>query len=129
MRLEAPLVRTDASVVTYNPLPFFRQMKPNVNGRRAARLEQEMMTSNLGTVLDLSGTGVRLLCRRPPEIGSEAALTLRCLGQEATLRAVVVWCQKVGFLRHEMGLHFIDPTDEQRRQLTALAMVGRRRVA
>ena len=99
---------------------------PSGNGRRrAGRLEQELMTSSGGRVLDLSATGVRTVTRRAPAIGRVMKLTLLCLGDGVVLDAEVVWRRRTGLFRYEVGYRFVDPTREQQAQLAALAQTGR----
>lgn len=66
---------------------------------------------NLGTILDLSSGGLRLLCKAKPDDVTRVELTSG--DDSVVLPARVVWCHKVGMRKYVMGLEFGDLDAEQ----------------
>jgi hypothetical protein len=93
------------------------------NARRAGRVRMEMVSSTLGEVLDLSATGARIRCSRKPDFaqGSELSVELDGIDGPFAVQAKVAWIRRAGLRKHEAGLEFVEPTDEVRKQLAALA--------
>jgi hypothetical protein len=83
----------------------------------------EMVSSTLGEVRDLSATGVRIRCSHKPECspGSEMDIELAGIDGPFTVRARVAWVRRAGLRKHELGLEFLNPSEETRRSLAALA--------
>jgi len=91
--------------------------------RQRGRIEQESLTSNLGPVLDVSASGVRILARRVPK--GEVTVELIGLGGRFEHRGRVVWSKRIGLFKHEIGIEFEDITPEMSQQLTRLATDNR----
>ena len=93
------------------------------NARRAGRVRMEMVSSTLGDVLDLSATGMRIRCARKPDCsaGSELDVELEGLDGSFQVHAKVAWVKRTGLRKHEVGLEFVDPDTEVRKQLAGLA--------
>lgn len=85
-------------------------------------METESIACNLGPVLNLSATGMRVLCWKTPK----NPVTIELVGCEThlTVQGEVAWIQKVGLFRRVVGIHFVGLTEEQTRQLTSMAMVN-----
>jgi len=93
--------------------------------RNAARLRQEGVESTLGTVVDLSLTGMRVIARGIP---SEAVdVRISTPEEQVFLRVEVAWSKRIGFRRREVGLRFLDVTDDQKAILQRIAYTCRDR--
>lgn len=93
--------------------------------RAAARLPQDaLVRCNVGTVCDLSRTGVRVRCKRLPS-SSLLHLALSDGRRQVTLKAEVVWVNKLGFRKYELGMHFLGPTPDEIRIISQFAMYNR----
>lgn len=89
------------------------------------RLRMEEITCPLGTLVDLSLTGMRV--RGPSEMSGVHNLTLSGFGIEAgPLPTRVVWCRSIDRHTFEAGLIFGKLSVSQRNRLSELALVGRR---
>jgi hypothetical protein len=95
--------------------------------RRTGRLHQEAVTSNIGKVLDLSATGMRVLCRRKLE--GRTAVSIRGLGAQIAVFGRVAWVKKRGMMKYETGIEFVDVPPDVCRQLSGLALTNRERRA
>jgi hypothetical protein len=60
----------------------------------------------LGTVLDVSAGGLRLRTRQ--RLRGDVLLRLRVSGREYRVRAETVWTRRLGLLRYNNGLRFLD---------------------
>jgi PAS domain S-box-containing protein len=115
----------DGRIVFWFTIPLVDLGSGGDPRRAYPRVTQESVTCSHGPVIDLSVSGMRIRCRRPPEgvfdvelADGEAALELR---------AEVVWAEKIGFRLHEVGLRFIDLEPQTASQLGALAARNRMR--
>ena len=102
--------------------------EPVVENRRHGRLRCEETRCCIGTVLNLSASGmlVKYRGRLIVENGQELALTVRHDSHESdvTVKAHVKRIERVGFRKYHYGLEFIDITDEQKKKLVDLARVA-----
>jgi hypothetical protein len=108
-------------------LPGLKHSQERENRRRCGRLPQDTLSCNLGTVLDISATGMRVLGVRVP--GHGVKVKIRGVRFPQTLRAKVTWSKRLGLFRHEVGLEFLDVSPETAKVLTAIAIDGRKRRA
>ncbi len=99
----------------------------NHDRRVYPRLPQALLETNFGPVLDLSLSGMRIRCVKPP-IG-EVDVELVGSGEWVPLRAEVVWVKKIGFRKHEAGLRFLDVSPETAQQLTRISLTHRVRAS
>ncbi len=90
------------------------------NRRAQGRLPQELLRSNLGPVLDLSMGGMRVRCTRAPK--GDVDVELMELEEPVKLRAEVMWKQRQGLRRYEVGLKFLDVPPDVDKQLTEVAL-------
>lgn len=104
---------------------FFSDGKQAGTRRRFGRLPQEVLTSNIGVVLDLSAGGMRVLARRLP--AQRVAITLRGYSLPGPLIAEAQWSRRIGMFRHEIGLRFPDPPANVTQVLTQIAATHRLR--
>ncbi|MCX5688318.1 MAG: PilZ domain-containing protein [Planctomycetota bacterium] len=90
--------------------------------RRHGRVLLQEVSCTLGTVLDLSASGMRVLCTlKPPAIGSTITTTLQTLDGAVNLEAVVIWTRRTSIFKVQAGIEFRNLTAEVHRALTALA--------
>ncbi len=88
--------------------------------RKSGRLrEEEILSCNLGSVVDLSAGGTRILVNR--ELSGMLDVTLWDTDRQLTLRAEVIWCKRLGFRKFEVGLKFSHMTPDDDRDLAELA--------
>lgn len=94
--------------------------------RRGERFSDALVKCALGTVGDLSATGMRVLCEgKPPvRVGGVLPTKLRFADGSLALKAQVRWCRRRGFKRHEIGLHFIELKPGTGTVLEAVARFG-----
>jgi len=98
---------------------------PASSRRRRGRLEQESLVSNFGPVLDLSGSGAKVISRRVPK--GEVSLRLVGLGVAIEINARAVWSRRISLFKYEVGFEFQGLTPELAKQLTTLATDNRLR--
>lgn len=97
--------------------------KPNDNRRRAGRVMLQSIGCSLGTVLDLSSSGLRIETNGKPVVsaGQTFGMVLQSLGGPVNIVATVAWVRKSGWRAHQLGLMIIDPSPELRRAINELA--------
>ncbi len=88
--------------------------------RRCGRFRSgRSLTCNLGAVLDLSRGGLRVVSRRRLE--GERLVELFTVDRRLRVPANVIWCDRVGFRKHVVGLEFPASTPELAHHLMAFA--------
>jgi hypothetical protein len=87
------------------------------------RLPQEMLTSNLGDVLELGPSSARVQTTK--KLSGSVTLTINA-DDKLTLEAEVESCEKVGLRSSEAVLRFTGVTAEQHRTIQQIAMAHRR---
>jgi hypothetical protein len=99
--------------------------KSSASKRRFGRLPQDTLVSNLGTVLDISAGGMRVLCRKVPR----GRLEVKLLENElpGRLTGEVAWSRRVGLFKYEVGVRFDNMSPEIAQRLTAIAGANRLR--
>ncbi|MEE9211460.1 MAG: PilZ domain-containing protein [Phycisphaeraceae bacterium] len=92
-------------------------------GRSTGRIWGDTLECSLGTVIDLSASGMRVHRRAGRIIKPDTTITvtLQSAVGALQLKSRVVWAQKIGFWRQEIGLKFLDVSPELR---TALSNLG-----
>jgi hypothetical protein len=117
----------DSVCMVFDPRSGQFELPGGAQRRKCGRLELEGLKCTLGTVADLSASGMRVIGRAVPK----ETIEVRIVSREVDFVVGVspVWSRKVGFMRHEMGLEFVDLDEETRRCLTQLATVHRIRRA
>ncbi|MCH8259691.1 MAG: PilZ domain-containing protein [Planctomycetes bacterium] len=61
-------------------------------------------------MLDITSAGMRVICRRIPK--NEVEFDLNTAVDPLPVQAKVVWTKRLGFRKHEVGLHFIQSSPE-----------------
>ena len=78
--------------------------------RSHIRVPQSELHCSLGPVLDITSAGMRVICRRIPK--DEVEFNLNTTVDPLPVQAKVVWAKRLGFRKHEVGLHFIQSSPE-----------------
>jgi c-di-GMP-binding flagellar brake protein YcgR len=83
----------------------------------------ENLPCSLGTVLDLSASGMRVITSKisAKQTGEVIPVELNGTHHSAKLMAEVTWGERVGFRKHVIGLHFLNLSEEQRQKIGAIA--------
>ena len=86
--------------------------------RRSGRLRSTAaLRCNLGSVLDVSKGGLRVLSRR--RLDGQRLVELLTIDHRLRVPANVIWCDRVGFRKHVVGLEFPVSTPELAHHLMA----------
>lgn len=80
----------------------------------------ELIQTNLGRVIDLSGTGMKVAARwgYRYEQGQHVRVQIRSVYGNLDLTSQVMWVTKAGWLKQELGLHFLELNEAQKKLLT-----------
>jgi hypothetical protein len=106
-------------------IPPLHKLVRGFNARRTGRVRVTLIRCTLGNVLDLSSTGMRTCFRgTPPEEGSQIQVHIEGVVKPIEVWATVVWVRKTGWRRYELGLKFMDVSQEAHTELTAIARAG-----
>jgi hypothetical protein len=108
------------------PIPRSSQQPATsaANRREAGRvLVNGDVRCNLGQVIDLSATGMRL--QSPRRLANVLMAEIRTRSVALQIPAEVVWCKRVGFRRHLAGLRFLDLDDRIGTALMQIASMHR----
>ncbi len=101
-----------------------RQVTSGADRRKHGRLKGgDTLSSNVGTVRDLSAGGMRIIGRR--KLKGTVEVTLWDIRRGLRVTAEVVWRRRIGFRRHETGLRFLEIGPDMARELTALGADNR----
>jgi hypothetical protein len=117
----------DLSNMLFDPQAGITKVTDNGGGRRSTgRLRQERLQCSLGQILDLSSSGMRLVGRKAPR--TDVTVTIYDRDRILQVTARPVWSKRIGLLKREIGLTFVDVSPAQRKTLTAIASANRWRV-
>jgi hypothetical protein len=97
------------------------------NRRSRGRVRMEGVESNLGSVLDLSATGARVLSDRQHQ--GVVSLEIRTFDESLKSSAEIVWTRKVAHRQFLIGLRLLELTAEDQRKLAKIASSHRPRDA
>ena len=103
-----------------NPLPT---LSDNANVRAHGRMHGDGITCNLGRIENLSASGMRVRVRGRLHVAPLQTIPLTIHGPLGpfTLTGKIVWTQKLGFRRHDVGVQFVEIHGGARQQLNSLA--------
>lgn len=104
--------------------PFLHDGPPPAdnNARRHGRLMTQDVGCSLGTILDLSASGLRIRSSQgSPAIGEIVGVTLTANDEVFIFTCATRWVRRAGFFKHEVGLEFLNLSETDRRTLTTLA--------
>ncbi len=90
------------------------------NNRRHGRIRPDAIWCSLGTILDLSASGLRVMSKKP--LGGQGVVTMRDGDVTVSVQARIVWCRRIGFRRHEAGIEFVDIRPEEAARLRSMAV-------
>jgi hypothetical protein len=99
------------------------RLRPLAERRRSGRVKGGKARCDRGKVIDISAGGMRV--RRPRRLRGRLDVTMWTHHRRVTVRAQVIWCRRIGFRKYDVGLEFLDLTDELKRELTAIALYAR----
>ena len=88
-----------------------RRFKESSDRRSERRIPQVELQCDLGQVLDITSTGLRVLCKRVPK-DKWVKFDLNSTVDPIPVQAKIVWTKHVRFRRHEIGLRFVEPSSE-----------------
>ncbi len=93
--------------------------------RRAGRLEQDGVRCDLGKVIDLSATGMRIESRR----GHQGVIVTRLTGDGCCIAVAgeVVWSRKISLFKHLLGIRFCEMEPEVTQHIVRMAMFNHKR--
>lgn len=93
------------------------------DNRSRGRMRCNNVETSLGPVLDFSSTGMRVLSKREVRLGEDDTLEVRIKSafDPITVQVAVRWCKKLGWRRYEIGVQFVELTDEARAGLADIA--------
>ena len=94
--------------------------------RKAQRYGGETVCCALGDVLDVSASGMRVLCDGKPPVKPGGVLPMRLKFSDGTLQVAtqVRWCKRRGLRKHEIGLQFVQLKPGMDKLLEAIARFG-----
>lgn len=87
--------------------------------RKSGRIRTNSLASNIGSVVDVSAGGMRVLSRE--RLGGEVHVRLHDGAVGLVLHAYVVRCTRLGFRKYDVGLQFLNVEPDTAKALTALA--------
>src|SRR5687767_1398774 len=86
--------------------PLFKPFGGN-NARQKGRIKVAQVSCSLGDVLDVSATGMRIMCKgAPPRESSVVPVRIFGLLNPVDAQGRIVWARRVGWRRHEVGVVF-----------------------
>lgn len=102
------------------------KVAPRKDRRQRNRVMCEGLSCNLGSVIGLSGTGMRIRARGWCRIRQEDILNVTLNSSDLTVKvqARVAWVKKVGVFQYEAGLAFLEMSHEQKQHLGLLAQIS-----
>ncbi len=93
--------------------------------RRCGRIRVELIKSNLGEIMDMSGQGLRIRRKSmfKPKLGP-ITVVLKTLAGISTIPARVVRVESRGSRIWELGVEFVDVSEDMRTTLNSIARVS-----
>ncbi len=100
----------------------------DANARRHGRVRLHLIESSLGTIVDLSASGMKILARSKPPVQKGATVPLRIEGVNGpfVVMSKIVWVRRVGIFKHEVGVTFEDVNGQVRKSLSEIAATSSR---
>ncbi|MEM9418732.1 MAG: PilZ domain-containing protein [Planctomycetota bacterium] len=99
---------------------------PEHNRRRHGRLKTEGTESSLGSVVDISASGMRIHRKGaiPVQEGEKFRIDVQIDKEIMAIDVIVRRIRKLGRRKFEFGIEFINMSDEDRMRLTRLARIA-----
>jgi hypothetical protein len=95
------------------------RLRPLTDRRKYGRLKVSRLGCNIGTVIDLSGGGLRIRCST--RLSSQMDVKLWTAKRQITVPAKVAWVRRIGFRKYEIGLEFRDLSPDTQLDLSTFA--------
>lgn len=94
--------------------------------RGAKRHRQDSVSCDLGDVVDLSVTGLRVSRKgKPPfKLGQCVQVQLMAGGQALKITAQAMWMKRVGLRQYSVGMRFVSTSAPQRKALDSVSQFG-----
>ena len=118
--VDLPIVRFIAKALAQ---PISREERRNA--RRQA--VSSNVRCNLGEIVDLSASGMRVIARKP--LQGDARISLLAQRTAVQLAGKVAWTKRVGFRRHMVGVEFVQVDAHAEAMLTRIISEHRPRRA
>jgi phage baseplate assembly protein gpV len=98
------------------------------NNRRAGRVRCEGFTTSWGEIVNASASGLRIQAKGKaiPEVGEAAVLTINGPEGPFKVAAKIVWTKQKNWGKREIGVQFIEVTEQGRWHLVRLAEAASR---
>lgn len=109
--------------------PWSKQPEPgdaSWRQRKANRYGGETVNCALGEILDVSASGMRVMCEGKPPVKEDGVISLKLCFSDGALQVAsqVRWCKRRGLKRYEIGLEFIQLKSGTEKVLEAIARFG-----
>lgn len=93
------------------------------NRRQYGRVKCEIVRCSVGTVVDASAGGLRIMIqeRLPIKPGMHMELDLQARGNPIRVDVEVAWVKRKGLFKREIGVHFLEVSPELRKALCEIA--------
>jgi hypothetical protein len=100
----------------------------DANNRRAGRVRCEGITTSWGEIVNASASGLRIKAkgRTIPEVGETAVLTIQGPEGPFKVAAKIVWAKQKNWGKREIGVQFIEVSEQGRWHLVRLAEAASR---
>lgn len=94
--------------------------------RRADRHSTNALACDLGRVVDISQTGMKLICQRKPPIrvGQIIEAKLDSGTHRVPISGQVVWVRRKGLKEFEVGVHFVNIKQSLKAAIESIGMFG-----
>ena len=91
--------------------------------RQKGRLRCGMLVCELGQVVNMSASGLRIQSESNPKLkeGTRLTLTLKTQEQQVSVKVEILWSKHVSAGRYEIGAKFVDVSDALASTLGRLA--------
>lgn len=109
--------------------PWKKQLEPgdaSWRKRKAERYGGETVQCALGEILDVSASGMRVMCQGKPPVKQGGVMPIKLCFSDGSLQVAVQvrWCKRRGLKRYEIGLQFIQLKPGVEKVLEAIARFG-----
>ncbi|MEE9211099.1 MAG: DnaJ domain-containing protein [Phycisphaeraceae bacterium] len=99
---------------------------PHDPRRRHERHTSDVVTCELGDLLDISASGMRIGCKGKPPVnpGKAGNVKLKYPGGALSITVLCRWRKRAGFRRYELGLEFVNIAPAVTEAIDSLARFG-----
>jgi hypothetical protein len=109
-----------------NASPLVSMSSKTKNNRRHGRLRCRQLPCDLGEVVDMSASGMKMKSSRAPKVGlgDVVSVTLHYPLGDLPIRARVVWMKKLAYRSYEIGLEFEQVTPAIKASLSVVVQTA-----